>query len=114
MNRKIYFLFLAGIVALSSCKKDYLDKNPYNSIPLLTSINTETDMVTVLNGVYGGLRATDLYGRTLMVKGDLMADNTFVTTNNSGRYLSMNNYVFISTDAYAGGIWSNAYSVIKN
>lgn len=113
-HKLIYIAFLSGIVVLSSCKKNYLDRNPYNSIPLISSISTEADLTTVLNGVYGGLRTTDLYGRTLPVKGDIMSDNTFVTTTNSGRYLSMNNFVFNSLDAYASAIWSNAYSVIKN
>jgi len=64
-------------------------------------------------GMYSSLRATDLYGRTLPVKGDIMADNTFVFTANSGRYTTMNSYIFTTSDAYALGIWTNAYVAIK-
>ncbi len=103
----------AGLLVVS-CKKEYLDKVPYNALPLATSISTEVDMNTVLTGVYSGLRATDLFGRTLSVKAEVMSDNAFVTTSNSGRYLTPNNFVFSATDAYAAGIWQNAYVVIKN
>jgi hypothetical protein len=43
-----------------------------------------------------------------------MADNAFVTTSNSGRYISMNTYIFTTTDAYATTVWPNSYVVIKN
>ncbi|OIR12042.1 SusD family protein [mine drainage metagenome] len=42
-----------------------------------------------------------------------MADNTFITTGNSGRYITLNNYAFNNADAYALGIWQNAYISIK-
>src|SRR6202007_564876 len=65
-------------------------------------------------GTYATTRSVNLYGRTLPVKGDLMSDNAFVTTANSGRYISMNNYVFNTVDGDASGAWASAYLVIKN
>lgn len=107
-----YILFAA--VALTSCSKDFLDKEPTTAVSLGSAIATESDLGVALNGTYASLRATDLYGRTLPLKGDLMADNAFVTTANSGRYISFNNFAFNSGDAYALGIWQNAYIAIKN
>ena len=98
---------------LSSCSKNFLTRNPYNGLQLATAIESEADLLVANTGMYAQLRNTDLYGRTLPVKGDLMADNIFVTTANSGRYISMNNYVFANTDAYASAVWQQAYIAIK-
>ena len=114
MQRKIFLsLFIAGLIALSSCSKNFLTRNPYNGLPLASAIESEADLLVANTGMYSQLRNTDLYGRTLPLKGDLMGDNTFVTTANSGRYISMNNYVFANTDAYAAAVWQQAYIAIK-
>jgi len=106
-------ILLGGLLFLFSCSKSYLNRTPYNAQPFNVAIKTESDLQTVNAGMYSALRNTDLYGRTLPVKGDLMADNIFVTTANSGRYISMNNYAFTNADSYAGAVWSNAYIAIK-
>src|ERR1700741_4998496 len=110
MKLKINYIAapLLGLTLLaSSCSKSFLDKKPYNSVLLVDAIKSEADLQVTLTGVYAAIRSTNLYGRTLPVKGDLMADNTFVTTANSGRYISMNNYVFTAADGDASGIWSS-------
>src|SRR5258706_12510760 len=96
-----------------SCSKSYLDKKPYTSNNLSTAITNENDMKVATSGMYSALRGTDVFARSVMVKGDLMADNTFVTTSNSGRYISLNNFVFNNGDAYAAGLWQGAYVAIK-
>ena len=109
---KIFF-FIASVTLLASCKKDFLIDVPYTAVTLPNAIKSEADMVVALNGMYAQLRNTDLFGRTLQVKGDLMADNTYVGSANSGRYLTLNQFAFNNADAYAAGIWSNAYIGIK-
>ncbi len=116
MNMKlriVYTIMIGGALFLSACSKSYLTRNPYNALPLGTAIQSESDLLVANTGMYSQLRNTDLYGRTLPVKGDLMGDNIFVTTANSGRYISLNNYAFSNADAYAAAIWSNAYIAIK-
>src|SRR5689334_1519395 len=110
----IISILLVSTLLMTSCSKDYLNRAPYTGVPLNTSIQTEADLLVALTGAYSNLRATDLFGRTLPVKGDLMADNSYVTTANSNRYISMNNYVYTAADAYAAAIWQNGYVVIKN
>jgi hypothetical protein len=104
---------IGAILFLSSCSKNFLTRNPYNGLPLSTAIQSEADLLVANTGMYSQLRNTDLYGRTLPVKGDLMADNTFVTTANSGRYISMNNYAFTNADSYASAVWAQSYIAIK-
>jgi hypothetical protein len=114
MKKKIiYYAVIGGFLAIASCSKKFLTRSPYNALPLGTAITTESDLLVANTGMYSALRNTDLYGRTLPVKGDLMADNSFVTTSNSNRYISLNNFVFANNDAYALAIWANAYAGIK-
>ncbi|HWK06016.1 MAG TPA: RagB/SusD family nutrient uptake outer membrane protein [Puia sp.] len=108
-----YILLIGAVLLISSCSKSYLNRTPYNAAPYSTAIQSESDMQLANVGMYSALRNTDLYGRTLPVKGDLMADNSFVTTANSGRYISLNSYAFANSDSYAAAIWSNAYIAIK-
>ena len=109
-------IILAGLlfIASSSCKKSFLDLAPYNALPLPVATSSEGNLYTAVNGLYAGLRNTDLYGRMLPVKGDLMADNTYVRAANSGRFLDFNDYNITVTSASAGAVWTAAYIVIKN
>ena len=107
-----YYFFIA-IIMVVSCKKDFLDKVPPTALPSSTAINSEASMLTALTGTYAQLRNANLYGRTLPVIGDLKADNTYVTSSNSGRYITTNNYAYNSSDADALGVWQNGYMAIK-
>ncbi len=108
------FLAIGTIAMLFGCSKTFLDQKPYNSVVLSDAIKTEDDMSTALTGLYASLRATDFYGRTYAVKGDLMADKCFLSSANSGRYISFNLYNFTKTDGYASAVWQNGYNAIKN
>src|SRR5882724_2519952 len=112
-NRIIYTALVAGLIILGSCSKKFLTRNPSNGLPLNTAITSEGDLLVANTGMYSVLRNTDLFGRTLPVKGDLMADNSFVTTSNSNRYISVNNMSFTNADAYAGAICTQSYIGIK-
>ncbi len=114
MKYKIQLTGFAFMLVLSACKKEFLDQKPYNSVSVESSLKNDADMNAAMNGVYASLRTVDLYGLSLYLKGDLMSDNCFITTSNSNRYLSFNQFNMINTDGYANNIWANAYSAIKN
>ncbi|HVT86943.1 MAG TPA: RagB/SusD family nutrient uptake outer membrane protein [Chitinophagaceae bacterium] len=116
MKHKINFLgALILLLLLASCKKNYLTRDPYNAVSLSTAIKSESDLSVALNGAYSSLRSTNLYGRDLPVKGDLMADNTFITTSNSNRYITMNNFTMTAVSGdYGGLMWAAAYVAIKS
>ncbi len=113
MTIKHTAILLLASLLFGACSKSYLEKVPYSANNLSTAIGNETDLKVALSGTYSGIRATDLFGRSLPVKGDLMADNSYLTTSNSGRYTTLNNFVFNNADGYAQGLWSTAYTVIK-
>lgn len=106
--------FCTLVIAGASCKKSFLDQTPYDSVPASGAVTNEASMYTALVGLYSSLRATDFYGRTYAIKGDLMSDNSFLSSQNSGRYLGFNNYDMDKTNSYPSAIWQNAYAAVKN
>jgi len=111
---KIYFMTLMLVVVFSSCKKDFTDLKPYNALPLPDALNSEAGLNTAVNGMYASLRSANLYGRTLPLKGDLMADNLYIKASNSGRYLDFNDYNITVSNTNAAGVWQSSYIAIKN
>ncbi len=107
---------LAMLIALaaSSCSKSFRNQIPYDGVPSSTAITDEVSMYTAVLGMYSSLRATDFYGRTFAVKGDLMSDDCFLSSSNSGRYLGFNNYDMDKTNSYPSAVWINSYAAIKN
>lgn len=111
INKFIYVL-IAGAVVSTSCKKSFLDQKPPAAVNIGEAIKTESDMSDAVNGMFSAMRSTTLFGRDIPVLGDVLADNAYISSSNSGRYLQENNYTFISTNAEALNIWSQGYYVI--
>ncbi|MFT3822960.1 MAG: RagB/SusD family nutrient uptake outer membrane protein [Chitinophagaceae bacterium] len=102
------------VLGFTSCKKSFYDQKPYSAVALSSAITSDADMNAAMNGVYATVRSSGFYGRSLPLRGDIMSDNCFVSTSNSGRYLTFNQYTILATDSYVSSVWSTAYSAIKN
>ncbi len=105
---------MALFTVMSSCKKDFFDLTPYDALPVDGAIKSDADLNVMLNGMYASLRSVNLYGRTLPVKGDLAADNIYLKSNNSGRYLEFRDYNQTVANGDALGVWNSAYAAIKD
>ena len=105
-------LILLLVLVIASCKKSFLDKQPHDSVPMNNAILTESDLAAAINGVYASMRVSDLFGRTIPLMGDLLADNVYISQLNSGRYTEFNNYSIISNDNYIYQTWADAYNTI--
>lgn len=110
----IKYLMLATVllVSLASCKKSFLELNPPTSLTPEVALATQADLQVALRGAYAGLKSTALYGRSLMVIGDIMGDNTYQSTLNTNRYTLFNNNTYNVTDGDVAGLWNASYSVI--
>jgi starch-binding outer membrane protein, SusD/RagB family len=98
---------------LGACSKNFLELNPYDQVPPQQSIVDDNSMATAVNGVYSSLRAVDFFGRSIPVDGDLMADNTYVSEQNSNRYIQEFTYTYVPTNFGDGqNTWSEAYNTI--
>lgn len=113
-NRKKYILYAGiGLLSLSSCSKNFVDKTPLSTTSISEALNSVPQLQTALNGAYAQLRSVALYGRDMPVIGDLQADNTFVEVDNSGRYLNQFKYTFTSADGIVEGDWNADYVGIQ-
>ena len=102
----------ALLLSLASCEKSFLELNPPTSLTPEYALATEADLQVALRGAYAGLKSTALYGRSLPVLGDIMADNTYQSVSNTNRYTAFNAYNYTVTDGDVSGLWSASYSVI--
>ena len=99
-------------LSLASCEKSFLELKPPTSLTPEFALATEADLQVALRGAYAGLKSTALYGRSLPVLGDMMADNTYQSALNTNRYTSFNLYNYLVTDGDVAGLWNASYSVI--
>jgi hypothetical protein len=102
----------ALLLSLASCEKSFLELTPPTSLTPEYALATEADLQVALRGAYAGLKTTGMYGRSLPVLGDLMADNTYVSVQNTGRYLGFSLYNYTVGDGDVAALWQNAYTVI--
>ncbi len=95
-----------------SCKKDFLARTPTTGVVITNAIKTDHDMNDAVNGMYGAMTSSAWYGRDVPLIGDLLADNTYVSRFNSGRFLPENNFTYSATNSEAGEMYLRAYYVI--
>lgn len=76
-NKQLIVLSIAGILSLlTACKKDFLDRNPLNSVSSQIFWASEEDVYTALTGVYSRLQQNFLgYERVYL---DGLSDNAFL------------------------------------
>lgn len=116
MKKTYKIILLSALIALgsfSSCSDDFLDQTPAASIDSSSALLSDNDVLTALYGAYAGLATTNLYGLNLPVLDEMLADNIYVSSSNSGYFTTISNYSFLYTASEITGIWSGAYDVIK-
>lgn len=116
MKRIPNYILISSLLCsllLAACSKNFITKSPNDSLPIDQALSDSNAMQTALYGAYSEMRAVDAYGRSLLVLGDLQADNTYVETSNAGRYLSDFNYGVTVNDGVALGVWQDLYAVIQ-
>ena len=112
MKNKIFLALSILLITAVSCKKSFLERTPSNGLPADQVIVNEGGMRDALNGLYASLRTANLYGRTVPLLGDLLADNVFIHSTNSNRYIAEFQYTFTTLNSNAQGVWTDAYSAI--
>jgi hypothetical protein len=118
----LVIIFLCSLLSLN-CKKEFLTKLP-TTAEVASGISSLSDLQSASNGMYYDLRAVtgnnisgelNSNARTIPILGDLMADNTYLSTLNSGRYISTNNYTFDYTETFGpADIWVADYVSVRD
>jgi tetratricopeptide (TPR) repeat protein len=109
--KKITIIVLA-VSLLAGCKKDFLDQKPYTGVPFGDAVKDEAAMQAALAGTYSGLRTAGFLSRAFPIINDILADNAFISTQNSGRYTAFYNVNYINSSGDAQTLFGDAYNAI--
>ncbi len=112
LNIIIIVSCFANAFLFSSCKKDFLNLRPYDKVSADVAISNVSDMQAAVSGAYNALESVNLYGRTLPLYGDLVADNVIISSTNSNRYLDFFQINYTIANGNAQGVWQSAYTTI--
>lgn len=109
-----HIVILATVMLTASCSESFLDINPEQSVAAESAVLDVITLQTALNGTYSKLQSNDYYGRTMYIIPELMADNLYLSSRNTGRYLEYENFVVSERNGEAEGLWEKGYEVIVN
>lgn len=110
--KNLIYTLLAGAATLSSCSKEFLNEKLPTGLPIEDAIQNEVQMADAVNGMYNNMRSSSFYGRDIPVLGDELADNAYIYSSNSGRYLQQMTYTYVAANAEASNIYTQGYVVI--
>lgn len=112
IRNKILVICLGCIGLLSSCKKEYLDLQPYDQVALESALLSQGDILAATNGLYTVMRGSATYGKDIILKADMMADNAYVSASNSNRFVEYFQLNYILTTPSVAGTWNASYNII--
>ena len=113
MKIKIIILLFSITAIFSNCKKDFLDKEPYTSIPTETAIIDESSMQAAVAGIYRAQNGGATFASALQIMGDIIADNTYQSSLNSNRYTQFYQLNYNSPDLDVRDLWTTSYLAIN-
>lgn len=112
--KKIYIVGVILFLALTtaSCNSDFLSDSPNNAHNLNNTIENVGDMRSILQGAYHSLTNKWTFGRGALVIPDLVADNAFISKNNSGYFLSFYNVAWSPEEQDIKELWLGLYNTV--
>lgn len=115
-NKYIKLLSLTALLALGSCKKDFLQQSDPDSIAITNYFKSENDVLLALNGCYSLLRSGNTIGEGSDLWTDQRSDDTGTNDNqsNAGEPFQFNNFSLVPTNSYLYTHWLAMYNVIAD
>jgi starch-binding outer membrane protein, SusD/RagB family len=115
MTRKIInILLLSATISALSCSKE-LDTTPTQSIDTKDAFKTGKDVEVALVGAYSHLGASNLYGGTMFVAADLLANTTEISWSGTFEELTqMKNKAILIDNSFVAGTWLSGYTAIND
>lgn len=109
--KKITPIIAICLLAISSCKKDYLDTLPTDRVSASSAFNTTTDALLVLNGVHRATYVRETQGNygepSMMIYRDMMGEDLVMNAVGNGWY--NNEYKWLSHRNENSGLVDYAY-----
>lgn len=100
------------LFATTSCES-FLNVEPQQELSDAQAISSLGGAGAAILGMYDRMQTTEYYGRDRIVIPDLMADNTLITTSNSGRFIEYYSYNVVSTTTTVRDLYLRVYQTIK-
>jgi hypothetical protein len=110
---RIFGLGLLASVMLVSCNEDLLVELPPKGILIDQAIEDEEDLRVALNGMYEQFTTADSYGADIIVFGDLISDNAFVSQTNDGYYVTTQQMAWSGDNAGDFNLLDELYDVVS-
>jgi hypothetical protein len=114
MKLKIYSFIAAGCLtlALGSCKKDFLDKQPITQIGPDVAFADAAAADKLMAGTYSSMY-NDYHIWDYMTNGDVTSDNAYAGGDNAAN-IAIDKFTAISTNGNVSRDWNGLYSNIKD
>jgi hypothetical protein len=114
MRLKIYSIVAAGalVMALGSCKKDFLDKKPVSQVGPDEAYKDAAAAEKLILGAYSGMY-NDYHIWDYQTNGDVTSDNAYAGGDNAAN-IAIDKFNPISTNGNVTRDWNNLYSNIKD
>ncbi len=109
--KKIIYITIALSMLVYSCS-DLLDTKPTDAIASDDAISNKSGIEKAITGSYDALQYASLYGRNLVILGDLAADN-LVWTGTTYDYYEIENNDAAIDNGIIEGMWSVSYDGIN-
>ena len=104
---KLKVLFVSAVIFTASCKKDFLERNPMNSVSSQVFWASEADVQTGLAGVYSRLQQNFLGYERVYLEG--LTDNAFADPGN-GNQGGLSAISLGNVTSSTGGALTNMYT----
>lgn len=121
MKLKYISILAASSLAISSCGKKFLDKQPLAASVDANYYRTDAELITGINAAYDPLNWYQSEGKSSstpifeFIWGDICSDDALGGGDNSGdvRYTQIGNFESSSSSAFLAGVWKNQYIGIR-
>jgi len=115
MKKYILIPALSIIVALSSCKKEFLQQTNPNAVIVDNYFKTENDVLLAVNGAYQSLRSSNTVGENSGLFTDERSDDTGRNDNqsNAGEPFQFNDFSLLPSNSYLKSHWLALYQSIN-
>jgi len=102
------------LLALGSCKKDFLNQNDPNAVSVESFFKTESDVLAAVNGLYHVLRSGNTVGEASALYSEERSDNAGRDDNqsNAGEPFQFNDFSILPSNSYLRTHWSSMFDGI--
>ncbi|ADX67902.1 RagB/SusD family nutrient uptake outer membrane protein [Weeksella virosa] len=113
MKKILLGLFTVGAaLSFTACSDDRLDLEPVIEDVYTGTIQDEKQMSWHVNQIYNSLAFGDNFGAAILLYGDMISENVFMSASNtSGYHQTLNNISWSGESGF--GVWRGLYDVIQ-